>query len=72
MLLMLLDTPDPRYGGGPRRGRSRVRRMLAGGVACLVLAHFLPVVGALLLSGAGFGLLVLALYIVDDEPPGDG
>lgn len=68
MLLMLIDTPDARYGGGAPPSRRRVRRMLAGGMACLVFAHFLPMVGGLLLAGLGLLVLVLALYIVDDEP----
>jgi hypothetical protein len=72
MLIMLIDTSDARYGGGPRPSRGRVRRMLAGGMACLVLAHFLPMVGGLLLAALGLFVLVLALYIVDDEPPADG
>ena len=45
--------------------------MLAGGMALLVLAHFLPMVGGLLLAAAGLGLLVLALYVVDDGTGSD-
>jgi hypothetical protein len=71
MLLMLIDTPDPRYGGGSHPSRGRVRRMLAGGMACLVLAHFLPMVGGVLLGLFGFVVLVLALYIVDDDARDD-
>ena len=69
-MLMLIDTPDPRYGDGPRPSR-RERRMLAGGMTCLVAAHFFPVVGALLLAGSGLALLVVGLYVVDDEPTQD-
>jgi len=71
MLLMLIDTSDARYGGGPRPPRGRVRRMLAGGMLCLVLAHFLPVLGGVMLAAFGLLVLVLALYIVDDEPRED-
>jgi hypothetical protein len=67
-MLMLIDTSDPHYGGGSNPSR---RRMLAGGMALLVLAHFLPMVGGLLLAGAGLALLVLALYIVDDGTGSD-
>jgi len=72
MLIMLIDTSDPRYGGGSQPSRGRVRRMLAGGVACLVLADFLPVLGAVLLATVGLLVLVLALWIVDDDPPDAG
>ncbi len=71
MLLMLIDSSDSPYGGGPGAPRGRVRRMLAGGMLCLVLAHFLPVLGGVMLAAFGLLVLVLALYIVDDEPRED-
>ena len=71
MLLMLIDTSDAHYGSGPHPPRGRVRRMLAGGMLCLVLAHFLPVLGGVMLAAFGLLVLVLALYIVDDEPRED-
>jgi hypothetical protein len=40
-------------------------------MTCLVAAHFFPVVGALLLAGSGLALLVVGLYLVDDEPTQD-
>jgi hypothetical protein len=70
-MLMLIDTSEPRYGDGSNPSRGRIRRMLAGGMALLVLAHFLPMVGGLLLAGAGLTLLVLAIYIVDDGTGSD-
>ncbi len=70
-MLMLIDTPDPRHGDGSHPPRGRERRLLAGGMACLVFAHFFPVVGALLLAGSGLAMLVVGLYVIDDEPTQD-
>jgi hypothetical protein len=64
--LMLVDTPDDRYGG--RRGPSwrRVLRLLAGAVVCFLAgALILPWIGFLLDIGAVV-LVLLAICAIDD------
>ena len=64
--LMLIDTPDERYGDrhGPSWGH--VLKLLAGAVACfLVGALILPWIGFLLDVGAVV-LVLLALCALDD------
>ena len=64
--LMLVDTPDDRYGDRPGPAWRRVLRLLAGAVACfLVGALLLPWVGFLLDIGSVV-LVLLALCALDD------
>ena len=80
-MLMLIDTPDPRYGGDPGRdgpGRphlgARTVALLGGCAICLYLARFVPGFVQVLLLAAAFGELLAAifsLWSIDDEPPAE-
>jgi hypothetical protein len=80
-MLMLIDTPDPRYGGGPGRdgpGRPhlgvRTVALLCGCALCLYLARFVPgFVEVLLLAGAFSTLLaaIFSLWNLDGGPPAE-
>ena len=64
--LMLIDSPDDRYGGRPERSWRRVLRLFAGAVACFLAgALVLPSIGFALDIG-GVVLLLLALCALDD------
>jgi hypothetical protein len=63
-MLMLIDTPDPRYQPDPsphepwgRRPTMRVWLWLLGAVAAIVLGHFVPV------ALVGYGLDVTAFWL---------
>jgi hypothetical protein len=80
-MLMLIDTPDPRYRPDPapdepwgRRPTLRVWLWLLAAAAAIVLAHFIPV------AGVGFWLEIAAFWLLmgaareqwmRDRPRGD-
>jgi hypothetical protein len=80
-MLMLIDTPDPRYGGDPGRdgpGRPRLGLrtvvLLCGCALCLYLARFVPrLVEFVLLTGAFSALLaaIFSLWRVGGGPPAE-
>jgi hypothetical protein len=64
--LMLIDTPDDRYGGRPGPSWRRVLQLLAGAVACVLIgALILPWIGFVLDIGAVV-LVLLAICALDD------
>jgi hypothetical protein len=64
--LMLVDTPDDRYGGRPGPSWRRVLRLLAGAVVCFLIgALILPWIG-FLLDICAVVLVLLALCALDD------
>jgi hypothetical protein len=69
-MLMLIDTPDPRYGGPGRDGPgppylgARTVVLLGGCAFCLYLARFVPGFVDFLLSAAAFSTLPAAIFSV--------
>jgi hypothetical protein len=80
-MLMLIDTPDPRYGGdrggdgpGPPHVGVRTVALLGGCAICLYLARFtFGVVQFALLAGAFSALLaaIFSLWRPRDGPPAE-
>jgi hypothetical protein len=81
MLVMLVDTPDPRYQGGPDPDDERERRWepigwrllapAAGSVSCFVLSPFAggPLAGWVLTAGGvALGAQFVRLSLRDDGP----
>jgi hypothetical protein len=76
-MLMLLNTPDPRYRPDGEPGRSRRWRPnlrlwlpLIGAAVCLVVAGFVPPLPGYVLVMAAFGLFLDAATSL--WPKGDG
>jgi hypothetical protein len=62
---MLIDAPDDRYGGQPRPSWRRVLRLLAGAVACFLVAALLVPFAGYLLQIAAVALVLVAISMLD-------